>query len=63
MKALLIENEKLILSDVDMPSEKDDEILIEVYAAAVNRADILQRKGTYPSPKGQRQALWNRGCC
>ena len=52
MKALLVKNETLVLSEVEMPVAKDNEILIEVYAAALNRADILQRKGTYPSPKG-----------
>ena len=52
MKALLVKDETLVLSEVEMPVAKDNEILIEVYAAALNRADILQRKGTYPSPKG-----------
>ena len=52
MKALLVKNETLVLSEVPAPTPKDGEILIEVYAAALNRADILQRKGTYPSPKG-----------
>lgn len=28
------------------------ELLVEVAAAALNRADILQRKGFYPAPKG-----------
>ncbi len=52
MKVLLVENEKLVLKEVEMPVAKDNEILIEVYAAALNRADILQKKGKYPSPKG-----------
>lgn len=51
MKAMLVENEKLVMSEVEMPSLKEDEVLIEVHAAALNRADILQRKGSYPSPK------------
>ncbi len=54
MKAVLI-NEKtreLYLSDVEKPTPKDGEILIEVYAAALNRADLLQRAGKYPSPVG-----------
>ncbi len=38
---------------VDLPNQKHaDEILIKVKAAAVNRADILQRKGLYPPLKG-----------
>jgi len=29
-----------------------DEVLIKIYAAGVNRADILQRQGKYPPPPG-----------
>ncbi len=32
------------------PKPKQDEILIRVFAAGINRADILQRKGLYPPP-------------
>ena len=49
---LIDENRNLVWSDVEKPTPKDDEILIKIYAAALNRADLLQRKGTYPSPKG-----------
>lgn len=53
MKAMLIdENKNLVWSEVEKPTPKDDEILIKIYASALNRADLLQRKGTYPSPKG-----------
>lgn len=53
MKAMLIDkNQNLVWSDVPKPSPKEDEILIRIHAAALNRADLLQRKGTYPSPKG-----------
>lgn len=53
MKAILIdENKNLVWSKVDKPIPKLNEILIEIHAAALNRADLLQRKGTYPSPKG-----------
>lgn len=46
------EKENLVWSDVPKPTPKDDEISIKIHAAALNRADLLQRKGTYPSPKG-----------
>lgn len=53
MKAMLTdEKQNLVWSDVEKPAPKEDEILIRVYAAALNRADLLQRKGTYPSPEG-----------
>jgi NADPH:quinone reductase len=35
-----------------MPSPAEDEILVKVLAAGVNRPDVLQRKGLYPPPKG-----------
>ena len=54
MKVMLIdENKNLVWSEVKKPSPKNDEILIKIHAAALNRADLLQRKGTYPSPKGR----------
>ena len=52
MKAMLVKNEQLVLSEVEVPVPKADEVLIEIKAIGVNRADLLQRKGTYPSPKG-----------
>lgn len=52
MKAMLVKNERLVMTEVDMPVPKAGEILIEVKAIGINRADLLQRKGTYPSPKG-----------
>lgn len=52
MKVMLVKDEKLVLSEVEKPTPKDGEILIKVYSIGLNRADLLQRKGTYPSPKG-----------
>lgn len=53
MKAMLVdENKNLVWSEVDNPVIKDDEVLIKIYAAALNRADLLQRQGKYPSPAG-----------
>lgn len=44
--------EVLQLQEVEDPQIKDDEVLIKVEATALNRADTLQRKGSYPPPKG-----------
>jgi len=53
MKAMLVdENKNLVWSDVADPVIKEDEVLVKIYAAALNRADLLQRQGTYPSPAG-----------
>ena len=39
-------------SAVSMPEVHDDEVLLEIYAAGINRADLLQRAGQYPPPPG-----------
>lgn len=39
-------------TEVPNPVIKEDEVLLEVYAAGINRADLLQRAGQYPPPKG-----------
>ena len=52
MKAMLVKDEKLVLTDVEMPDVKADEIRIKIKAIGINRADLLQKKGAYPSPKG-----------
>ncbi len=53
MHAILVnEKKELVWSEVPAPVCKPDEILIEVHAAGVNRADLMQRAGEYPSPPG-----------
>lgn len=53
MKAMLVdENKNLVWSDVVDPVIGEDEVLVKIYAAALNRADLLQRQGKYPSPAG-----------
>jgi putative PIG3 family NAD(P)H quinone oxidoreductase len=44
--------EMLELVDLDKPRPGPGEILIEVVAAGINRADLLQRQGHYPPPPG-----------
>lgn len=41
----------------DKPMIGDKELMVKVMAAGVNRADILQRKGAYPPPKGESDIL------
>ena len=54
MKAIVINkaDHSLSYTDVENPVLKDGEVLIEVHAAALNRADLLQREGNYPHPPG-----------
>jgi NADPH2:quinone reductase len=53
MKAMLLDNEKnFCWRDVPDPVPGGDEVIVEIYAAAINRADLLQREGKYPSPPG-----------
>ena len=53
MKAMLTDKEHALhWSDVPFPVLQEDEVLVKVAAAGVNRADLLQREGNYPSPPG-----------
>lgn len=56
MKAITIptpgDADALILSDVPPPEIAPDEVLLQVAAAGVNRADLMQRQGFYPPPPG-----------
>lgn len=44
--------EALVPADVPAPSPAPGEVVVEVAAAGVNRADVLQRQGHYPPPPG-----------
>jgi NADPH2:quinone reductase len=53
MKAVLVNNDKsLNWTNVPDPILKDDEVLVKVEYAALNRADLMQRDGDYPPPPG-----------
>lgn len=53
MHAILIAADKsLVWSEVADPVRKDGEVIIDIRAAALNRADLLQREGNYPPPPG-----------
>lgn len=53
MKAILVNDDKsLRWDDVPNPVLKEDEVLIKVEYAALNRADLMQREGDYPPPEG-----------
>ena len=53
MKAVIITPEKkLELREIPAPENKSGHIVIDVCAAGVNRADLLQVDGLYPPPAG-----------
>ena len=56
MRAVVINRfggpEVLELADKPRPEPGEREILVRVRATALNRADLLQRMGRYPAPKG-----------
>ncbi len=55
MRAVVLESygepEVLRVADVPEPTPGPDEVIVEVAASALNRADLLQRRGGYPGPK------------
>ncbi len=44
--------EALVLDDVPDPMPRPGEVVVEVVAAGVNRADVMQRQGHYDPPPG-----------
>lgn len=56
MRAILFEQpgdaDVLHCADVPEPTVGPDELLVRVYAAGLNRADLLQRRGGYAPPPG-----------
>jgi putative PIG3 family NAD(P)H quinone oxidoreductase len=52
MKAIRVENGKLVWTDAPVPELRPGTVRIAVQATAVNRADLVQRSGNYPPPPG-----------
>jgi putative PIG3 family NAD(P)H quinone oxidoreductase len=61
MRAVVIREpggpEVLEVQDVPDPQPRADEVIVDVAACAVNRADLLQRQGNYPPPPGASEYL------
>ena len=53
MNAILVnDNKSLSWSEVPNPILGNDDCLVKIEAAALNRADLMQREGDYPPPAG-----------
>ncbi len=53
MRAIqVIDDQALVWGEVTTPTPGPNDVLIKVHATAINRADLLQRKGMYPPPPG-----------
>ena len=53
MKAIHVNDDRSLRWDeVPNPEIKPDEVLVKIEAAALNRADLMQREGDYPPPAG-----------
>lgn len=61
MKAILVNQpgdaDQLELGSYRKPNVKKEHLRVKVEATALNRADILQREGKYPPPKGESPLL------
>lgn len=53
MEAIVVpDGDALALAQVERPAVGPNDVLVEVRAAGLNRADLMQRKGLYPPPPG-----------
>ena len=57
MKAIQIDDDKLVWRDAATPQLGPGAVRIAVQASAVNRADLAQRSGRYPPPPGASDIL------
>lgn len=61
MKAILLSAfggpEMMQVKEADMPVPGPHQVRVRVMATSVNRADIIQRQGNYPPPKGESPIL------
>ena len=57
MRAIIAQDKKPIFVTIPDPIPSPDEVLIDVKATALNRADLLQVRGLYPPPAGSPETL------
>ena len=61
MKAIVLQPgtkaPRLVWEEVPEPGFGPGEVMVDVAATAVNRADLLQARGLYPAPPGASEIL------
>lgn len=61
MRAVIVpekgDPEHMTIGEVPTPEPGPDEVLVQVHATALNRADTFQRRGHYPPPEGASEIL------
>jgi putative PIG3 family NAD(P)H quinone oxidoreductase len=58
MRAIVVEDpSRLVWQEVPDVAAQSGEVVLEIFSAGVNRADLLQAAGNYPPPPGASQTL------
>ncbi len=57
MRAATICDTEIVIEEHPDPVPGSEEVLVRVYAAALNGADMMQRRGLYPAPPGSPQDI------
>src|SRR5690606_7433215 len=57
MRGIIVRGSDLVMAEVSEPVLRPGEVMIDVYATALNRADLSQAAGHYPPPAGESEIL------
>ena len=57
MRAIAVRDEQLLIEEIPEPVLQPGDLLVQVHAAGVNRADLLQRLGRYAPPPGEPETI------
>jgi NADPH:quinone reductase-like Zn-dependent oxidoreductase len=57
LKFINYKDSELFIDEKPISDPLNNQVQIEIYSSSVNRADLLQKKGHYPPPKGESEIL------
>jgi NADPH:quinone reductase-like Zn-dependent oxidoreductase len=63
VRAVVIENNRLLVEERPIPEPGDGQLLLRVEAAGLNGADLAQRAGNYPAPADAPPDIPGLECC